>query len=165
MKLVKLKSSKLDETYKIIEDAIAFLADQKIDQWQDNYPNLNTLENDIKNDSAFALIDSDDNILAYASISLEKEFLYEEIETWKCNNKYAILHRTAVNANYRNMGIFKNLISESSSYLKNLNVDCIRIDTHPDNKLMIKALKSCGFIKVGSMVYDQGIRLAFELCL
>ncbi len=165
MKLEYLKEEMIDDAYSIIEDAIAFLAEQKIDQWQDNYPNKNTLIVDINNKSAFVLVDDEGDLLAYASISLDKEILYEEIDTWKCNNTYAILHRTAVNANYRNMGIFKSLINEISLYLKTLNVSCIRIDTHPDNKIMIKSLQSCGFIEVGSMIYDQGLRLAFELCI
>lgn len=165
MNLEVLKVNNLDKVNLIIEDAILFLAKQNIDQWQNNYPNKNTIMDDINNKTAFILVNEEKDVLAYASISLVKEDLYENIKTWTCDQDYAILHRTAVNVDYRNIGVFKNLIKEVSKYLININIKCIRIDTHPDNKIMIKSLMSCGFTEVGSMLYDQGLRLAYELCL
>lgn len=164
MKIKLLEEKDVKIAFAIISDAIDFLKNQNIDQWQNNYPNLETIINDISNKTGYVLIDNNE-ILAYVSISLEKEVLYEEIKTWKCNKQYAILHRVAVKSNLRNKKLFNQLIFNITNLLLANNIHCIRIDTHPDNKIMKKALSNNNFKYIDSMIYDQGLRLAYELCL
>lgn len=48
-------------------------------QWQDGYPNENTIKQDIINHNAY-VIKKDNDILAYVSIIFDKEKAYENIE-------------------------------------------------------------------------------------
>ena len=77
------KSTKSDITkiMDIVKQAQAYFKEQNIDQWQNNYPNEEVINNDIENGESYVMLENG-NIIATTVISFTKETSYEnEINT------------------------------------------------------------------------------------
>ena len=64
--------------------------------------------------------------------------------------KYSVVHRFAVRNKYKGKGVAKYIFD----YVKN-KYDYIRVDTHPDNKSMIKCLYNNGFTYRGDIFLNR----------
>ena len=93
------KSTKSDITkiMDIVKQAQAYFKEQNIDQWQNNYPNEEVINNDIENGESYVMLDNG-NIIATTVISFTKETSYENIldGKWITNGDYGVIHRIAV---------------------------------------------------------------------
>lgn len=164
MQLEHIKEDEQDIAFEIVLAGVNRLKERGIDQWQKGYPNIETIRNDYENKSGYLLKD-DDKIIAYVSITTDKEDLYENIKTWHCKEEYAIVHRVSIHNDFAGQGYAKVLFNAIKETAFQLEVGCVRIDTHPQNSQMIKVIENNGFIKVDEMMYPEGLRIAFEHCL
>ena len=98
MKFLTAKKEDLYRIMQIIAEAQAYLAVQYIDQWQNGYPNEQTILKDIQNDESY-IVESEDSIqIATAMFTTKKEPTYKNIEgRWltKTNANYGVIHRMA----------------------------------------------------------------------
>src|SRR5687768_15430733 len=79
----------------ILQQAIEQRKQDGSDQWQNGYPNEQTVQEDISKGYAYVLADHD-VIIAYAAIIFGIEQAYEDIQgQWLSNGEYAVVHRVA----------------------------------------------------------------------
>lgn len=164
MKFRKSTELDIENIMKIIYQAQNYFKDNGIDQWQNNYPNYETIKNDIKNGYAYVL-EENDQIIGTVAVSFDGEKSYDTIYEgqWLSNNKYAVIHRMAVDNNYKGKGL-------SSVIMKHVEVVClkngvhsIKIDTHKKNKSMQRVIGKNNFNYCGIIyVDDKSKRVAFE---
>jgi GNAT superfamily N-acetyltransferase len=168
---MELRKALLDDIPKImmiIKDAQAFLKQQGIDQWQNNYPNLETITSDIQRDYGYVLL-VDNRILAYGAIikGIEPTYAMIEAGAWLNNDPYVVVHRLAVDSAHRGQKIASCFIAETIKLSKKWSVYNLRIDTHKDNVIMQKMIMNnefsyCGIIYLASG--DQRLAYQKELC-
>lgn len=91
MKFRKSTELDIENIMKIIYQAQNYFKDNGIDQWQNNYPNYETIKNDIKNGYAYVL-EENDQIIGTVAVSFDGEKSYDTIYEgqWLSNNKYAV---------------------------------------------------------------------------
>lgn len=163
MEFRKSIKSDLDNIMIIIKEAQKYFKENNIDQWQDNYPNEETILNDINNETSYVLV-KDNNIVATASISFEEEKTYKNIvENWLTNDRYVVIHRVAVTNKLKGLGLASIILKKAELLALANNVHSIKIDTHKDNKAMQRVLKKNNFTYCG-IIYleDNSERIAFE---
>jgi GNAT superfamily N-acetyltransferase len=152
------------EVMKIIKDAQKYLKNNKIDQWQNNYPDKKTIENDIKSKNSY-VIEKDKKIIASTAFIFGCDETYQKIYEgqWLNDNDYAVIHRLAVADNYKGMGIGSLLIKELEKLAADNGINTIRIDTHPKNLSMQNLIKKNDFIYCG-IIYTKANakRLAYQ---
>ncbi|MBW6409632.1 GNAT family N-acetyltransferase [Clostridium weizhouense] len=167
MEFRKSVESDINSIINIIKKAQEYFGKKGIDQWQNNYPNIETIREDISNKNSYVLL-KDNNIIGTAMLSFDGEKTYEYIYqgAWVSDNKYAVVHRIAIDDNYKGLGIAKLIIENIEKICLNKNIHSIRIDTHKDNVSMQKMLKKNGF-KYCGIIYleDKSERIAFEKTL
>ncbi len=159
--------SDIDTVALIIEQAREFLKNQGHDQWQNGYPNKETVRDDVKSRRGF-VVTVDGNIAAYLYISLDGEPVYEHITDgeWHSDVRAAVIHRVAISNLYRGTGLSSKIFSLACNYCKENGFDAVRIDTHPKNMIMQHVLEKNGFERRGRVFYkESGERLAFEKIL
>jgi RimJ/RimL family protein N-acetyltransferase len=151
----------------IIKQAQSYFKEQGINQWQNNYPNSETIISDIAEKNSYVLI-KDDNIVATVAVSFEGEKTYESIYEgeWISNNEYAVIHRIAVDNTYKGSGLSSQIIKNVEQLCLNKGIYSIKIDTHEENIAMQKLLEKnifqyCGII----YLEDRSKRIAFEKTL
>ncbi|WP_315081213.1 GNAT family N-acetyltransferase [uncultured Clostridium sp.] len=149
---------------KVINEAQIYFKEQKINQWQNNYPNIDTIKEDIKNEYSYVFL-KDKQIVATVALSFDGEKTYDIIYDgkWISNYKYAVIHRMAVNKMYKGSGIASEIIKNTEKICLEKDVHSIKIDTHVENKAMQNLLKKNNFQYCG-IIYleDKSKRIAFE---
>lgn len=155
----------------VIAQAQAFLAQQGIDQWQDGYPDVAIIEEDIRLGRGYVLAEGI-SIAGIASILFDGEPTYDVIRegAWHTPEPYAAIHRVAVNAAFRGSGIADTLMQAAEGVILNKQVYAARIDTHPQNVVMQRMLLRNGYLQCGSIYLQRGAeagakRIALEKAL
>ncbi|BCN31817.1 GNAT family N-acetyltransferase [Anaeromicropila herbilytica] len=151
----------------IINQAQDYFKEQGINQWQNNYPNVETIRNDIAQCHSYVLLKKN-QIVATAAISFDGEKTYHEIYEgeWISNQDYAVIHRIAVNNDYKGLGLASEIIKNVQILCSERQIFSIKIDTHEENISMQNLLKKNGFQYCGVIYLEDGNkRIAFEKIL
>ena len=163
--LQKAKYSQINEIWEIIQFAILSRKKDGSKQWQDGYPNLDTIKNDIDNQWAYVLIENE-QIMAYAAIIFEREPAYEKIDgEWLNSDAYIVLHRIAVSKQAKGRGIATKLLALAENLASTNNVHNIKIDTNFDNLPMLHIIKKLGYEYCGEVYFRGDARKAFQKIL
>lgn len=147
----------------IIEKAKIYMKENKINQWSENYPNEDVFLADLKENRLY-VAEIDKKVVGMAVLILDGDADYKNIDgKWLSDGEYGVIHRIAVNPDYKSQNVAKNLLDFFEDKLKELNYDSIRVDTHKDNKSMLRFIEKNGFQKCG-IVYIRKTdeRIAFE---
>jgi RimJ/RimL family protein N-acetyltransferase len=167
MQFRKAVETDINNIMNIIKQAQVYFKEQGINQWQDNYPNIETIRNDIMDKNGYVLL-KDNNIVVTVAVSFDKEKTYDSIYDgeWISNNEYAVIHRMAVDNNYKGLGLSSQIIKNTEQLCLNKGVHSIKVDTHEENLSMQKLLKKNKFQYCG-IIYleDKSKRIAFEKIL
>lgn len=167
MEFRKAAETDINNIMNIIKQAQTYFKEQGINQWQNNYPNVETISNDIANKNSYVLL-KDNNIVATAAVSFDGEKTYNSIYEgeWISNNEYAVIHRIAVDNTYKGLGLSSQIIKHVEELCLNKGVHSIKVDTHEENISMQKLLKKNKFQYCGIIYLEDGSkRIAFEKTL
>lgn len=152
----------------IIKQAQAYLAAQGIDQWQNGYPDEEAMRNDIALSQGYVL-EWDGHIAACVTIAFDREPSYDTIVDgqWNTPELYACIHRLAVDARFRGMGVSDAVMTASEALVRARSVPGIRVDTHRQNIVMQRMLirngySRCGVIYLPKEIDNGAERIAFD---
>lgn len=166
MKIQPATFSDVPRILEIIEDAKIYLASLNIDQWQNGYPNKIQIENDIANKESYVVLNTDNQLIATTMFSINGEPTYKIIEgNWLIDEteKYGVIHRLATAKEFRKHGIAAYVFNHFHDFLKQENIQSLKIDTHQDNLGMQSLVKKLGYQYCGIIYTNYGNkRLAFE---
>ncbi len=159
--------SYLDAAMDIISDAKQLLSVDSL-QWQQGYPSIDTIKNDITNDNLFGLF-NEDELIGVAALIRGVDNNYLEINgKWITSASKAdlVIHRLALKKEYYHLHLGIKMITYAVQYGIEKKCHSIKVDTHKKNIAMQKTLcntgfKYCGIIKLNSGEKDN-LRLAYE---
>ena len=154
----------IDSVTAMIKAASARLGAAGIDQWQRGYPNRESVERDVENGVGMVLCEGD-TIIAYGAVIFTGEPAYNDLTggKWLTEGDYAVVHRLCVNEIFVGMGFAKRFMSAAEA-MASESVKSMRIDTHPDNKIMQSLIDRMGYNYCGDVVIESR-RLAYEKIL
>lgn len=151
---------------KIIRDAQELLAAQGSDQWQDGYPDVARIQQDIDQKESYVVVDDNGDMMATTMFTLGGESTYQTIEgEWLTSDpvRYGVIHRLAVSADHRQKGLAKFILNQCEEILRKETFDSLRIDTHRKNTGMQHLLTRSGYQYCGVIYLASGNeRLAYE---
>lgn len=166
MRLQLSTSSNIHNILQIINDAKVYLKSKDIDQWQNGYPNQTQIEQDIANNESYVLINDENQVIATSMFSIRPEPTYKLIDgEWKIkeSEKYGVIHRLAIDKNYRKKGIASYVLKEFHQKLMKQQIRSLKIDTHEDNHEMQYLVKKLGYVYCGIIFTEYNAkRFAFE---
>lgn len=154
----------IERVMEIIKDAQEYLKESGINQWQNGYPNVNSIEEDISNGFSYVLVD-DKRIVGTVAICFGGEITYEKIYdgSWLTDGDFVTVHRIAIDLNLKGIGLATKMFDNIRELCLSKNIHSIRIDTHMENKSMQNSLKKNGFEYCGIIyLLDGSKRVAFE---
>ncbi len=112
-------------------------------QWI-TYPEESLLRSDIENGIGYAVV-SEGAIIATFVFFAGAEKDYAEIDgAWLNDEPYGVIHRIASD------GVHGGAVTAATEYASRV-VNNIRIDTHPDNKVMQHVLEKNGYVRCGNI--------------
>ena len=158
MLIRKTTSKDTDTILNIFDTARQFMqATGNATQWNANYPNLETLEQDIQNGNSYVCVEND-KVVATFTLIIGDEPNYQIIENghWHSETSYGTVHRLASDGTTR--GIARACFDFCKTRISHL-----RVDTHKDNKPMQACFKQNGFEECGIIYVSDGTpRIAYE---
>lgn len=149
---------------RIINYAKANLKAMGLDQWQRGYPDEAVLEADIAKKDSYLYFEEGQLVAVFALIYGDDPF-YHVIENgeWLTNLPYSAIHRVAVAEEVLGTGVMGRIFQHSELLTSMNGYSSIRVDTHPGNQPMQRAITKSGFIYCGTVyVAEGGVRLAYE---
>ena len=159
-----LRQTKLEDISRVMEiinQAKCYFKENGIDQWQDGYPNEETIKRDIEKNEAYVLVD-EDQIIGTCMVTINGETSYNHIDgKWLLNSPYICVHRIAVDNNCKGKGLASTILDQVVAMYPDYH--SVRMDTHNDNLSMQKFLTKYGFKHCGTITLASGaLRRAYE---
>jgi len=165
MILRKATFSELPVIWRILQEAIEQRRQDGSDQWQNGYPNEQTVHDDITNGYGYVLVEND-VILAYAAIMVGVEPAYNDIRgSWLTNDDYVVVHRVATANHAKGKGVATRLFLAIEDLCAAQNVYSIKVDTNFDNVPMLKILDKLNYTYCGEIFFEGDPRKAYEKVL
>lgn len=165
IKFRKSEISDKDIIWEIIKQSIERRRIDGSTQWQNGYPNEQTVESDIAKNFGFVLTVNDE-IAVYVALIFNDEPAYSTINgAWLTDGEFVVIHRVAVSEKFAGQGLAKKLFDLIEDYVKSQNVHSIKVDTNYDNAAMLKILESKGYTYCGEVLLQSGMRKAYEKVL
>lgn len=165
MLLRKAERSDLPAVWAIIQFAIEQRRLDGSTQWQDGYPNPETLNNDLEKGVAYVL-EADGELLLYAAIIFEPEPAYEAIEgRWLTDGPYMVLHRVAISPQAKGRGIATAFFRMAEDLCRARGVPSVKVDTNFDNAPMLRIMDKLGYTYCGQVYFRGKARRAYEKVL
>ncbi len=162
MKLVCAQKHEDVKAMEFIDSAKAHLKEQGIDQWQNGYPDLACIQEDIEKKNGFFLEDQGE-FLGYMCIVFDGEPAYAGLQgSWLKDEDYVVVHRIALSDTYREKGLSHYVFDLVSDYAKSKGVHYFRIDTDEDNHKMKHILTKNGFTYRGTIWFDNSEKIAYD---
>ena len=151
----------IERILEIMNSARAFQRTMGFVQWADGYPSHDDIMNDISNGGA-RIFTADDKIVGYAYITdIDNE--YNRLgHIWEYGDRYGVIHRLALDAEYRGHGYSTEMLQLIEKELKKSDINAIRIDTGIENIVMQHLLSKSDFECRGQQSFIWGERLAYE---
>ena len=160
----------LDEMCRITTQAKAQLKGLGLDQWQKGYPSREVWVEDIKNRTAWLAVE-EGKVLGVFAFQTTPDVSYGVIDgAWLTDTPYASMHRVCVSDESKGKGVAGRMFEHGFTMARELGFASMRIDTHPGNQPMQRALKKAGFAPCGTIrlvggCEDGDERIAFEKIL
>ena len=168
MEVRKIKLEEIKQVMEAINDAKAFLKPQS-QQWQQGYPNVETMTKDILNNNLFGVfINGELACVAALIIGIEKTYVNMIEGEWEIpvSSKDLVIQRIAVREKFRGRGCAKSLMEFAEKYAKTNSCPSIKVDTHRANIPMQRLVLSHGYIYQGIIDLNRNeedqLRLAYE---
>lgn len=158
MTIRKSTNNDIDRIMEIYDRARKFMAESgNGSQWTQGYPRVELVHNDILGGKSHVCLDGD-CIVAVFYFSVEDEPTYKNINegAWLDDSTYGVVHRIAVDSHEKGIASF--CLGWCYGQIPN-----IRIDTHKNNRAMIRVFEKNGYAYCGIVHMDDGSeRIAFQ---
>ena len=152
----------VQQCYDIINIGRKFQQEQGFTQWTEDYPNFNTIHDDILNKTGY-VVKVDGMIAGYMCIDFGGEPAYYNIEgKWNLDAPFAVVHRMAFSTQYRGIGLADTTWKLIEEYCQKKNIHYIRVDTDFPNKRMQHILEKNGFKRCGVIVFQGSGKIAYD---
>ena len=159
----KAEETDIERIWQIIGQAKAQMQRLGSQQWDENYPAIEHIRQDIQDGNGYVIC-REDRVVAYGVISFDGEPVYKDIEgKWSNDLPYVIVHRLAIADEMKRQGMAKQFMLQAEEVSRKKGVYNFRVDTKYDNAYMLRLIDTLGFKYCGEVYYrNNSARKAFE---
>ena len=148
----------IDVIFDIYNECVKKLDDRGIYQWDNIYPDYNTIKNDIELGQMYIIRNFCD-ILACGVINDDTEG-YENGRF--SEESFKVIHRLCVKTNVQGSGLGVRMLEELEKIIFDMGVKSICLDVFPQNMAAINLYAHRGYKEVGSAFYRKGRFILME---
>lgn len=167
MEFIVASPEHIDRMCEITDQAKRQLRGLGLDQWQKGYPSREVWLSDIREGCTYLAMEEGE-ILGMFAFQTVPDVSYGVIEgKWLTDGAYASMHRVCVADGCKGKGIAGRMFAYGFELAKKGGFLAVRIDTHPGNLPMQRALRkagfeACGKIRLAGGCEDGDLRIGFE---
>jgi len=143
------RQHQIDEIIALTKACGKHMRENGIDQWDENYPDRKSIEQDIATSTLYAYSE-EDQIIGIVVLNENQDEEYQEINwSTKESDRNLVVHRLAVLPEHQGKGIARKLMDFSEGLAKEKNYDAIRLDTFSQNPRNQKFYLNRGYTDLG----------------
>ena len=169
-RLRKAAAEEIPAIWEIILQAKAQMYREGKHQWDENYPTVPILENDVQRGWGYVLVPGNcstqpkPDIIAYGAVVFDGEPAYDGLRDgkWLSGQPYVALHRLAVTDSWKRQGMAVRYMQAVCDLAISRGIRSFKVDTNYDNFYMQRVFSRLGFTYCGRIRYEAGERMAYE---
>ncbi len=170
MEFIVASFDHIDKMCEITDQAKAQLKNLGLDQWQKGYPSREVWTQDAKDGCTYLAVEEGEILGIFAFQKTPDASYYKIDGEWLTDGEYASMHRVCVSDTCKGKGVAGKMFAHGFELAKACGLKAMRIDTHPGNIPMQRALAKAGFVPCGEIRLVGGsengdLRIAFEKVL
>ena len=144
------KISDLNNIMRMYDSCVKKMISIGVDQWDETYPNLETIKEDIKSRTYYVALKKN-FIVGGVNIDTIQDKTYLAINWEDKYNKFLVVHRLAVDGKYWKNKIGKQLMLFAEKKVLEKKLNSIRLDTYSNNPQAILFYEILGYKKLGAI--------------
>lgn len=158
--IVKATQNDINSIMDCYKATIQRMHDLKIFQWDNSYPTIDLIENDIKHNNYYIYKDNGE-ILGGVCLNQDQHPTYSNIQ-WSFNEPVIVVHRLAINPSAQGKGIAKKMMKFVEELCITNAYKGIRLDTFVDNKLAIGLYLKLGYKQLDRVHFKNRTYYCFD---
>jgi GNAT superfamily N-acetyltransferase len=152
--IIMMRKAVMEDTkgiMEIIKETISEMRTYNNIQWDESYPQEKDFMNDIQRGDLY-VAEREGKLVGFVCINKVEPVEYDELK-WPLNEDCMVVHRMAVNPNYRRSGIGTELLKFVDELALANNIRYLKTDTYSINTKMNLLFTKCGYDLVGEMSF------------
>ena len=139
----------IDEIIALTKACGLHMRQNGIDQWDENYPDRQSIENDLQTQTLFVYKEGE-QIAGIIVLNEHQDEEYGQVK-WSTSeeNRNLVVHRLAVLPEHQGKGLARKLMDFAESFAKEKKYDAIRLDTFSQNPRNQKFYGNRGYNNLG----------------
>ncbi|MFV8225402.1 GNAT family N-acetyltransferase, partial [Christiangramia aquimixticola] len=150
----KAKISDLPEIKSLTEACAAAMIKNNIFQWNEHYPSLEKLSEDVEKQELFKLSEGTE-IRGIIVITPVKDEEYEPIDWISKSENNIYIHRLATHPEYWGHGYAQKLMSFAEDFARQNKYESVRLDTFSQNPRNQKFYEKRGYKRLGNIYFPR----------
>ena len=141
--------SEIDEIIALTKSCGKHMRDNGIDQWDEHYPDRQSIENDLETQTLFVYREGKE-IVGIIVLNEHQDEEYQQAK-WSTSetSKNLVVHRLAVLPSHQGRGLARKLMDFAENFAKEQSYDAIRLDTFSQNPRNQKFYSNRGYTNLG----------------
>lgn len=161
----KANEDELEVIWQIVQQSIERRRLDGSQQWQNGYPNRNSIKDDLSNGNGYVVL-VEGEVAVYGALLVNNEPAYDDIEgKWLTTGDFVVVHRVAIAEKFAGQGLAKKTFDYIEDFTRSKHISSVKVDTNFDNTAMLHILRKKGFTYCGEVFVSGGKRKAFEKVL
>ena len=146
----KAQNTDLDNIMKMYKSCVTGMIKNGIDQWDDTYPDTETIVQDLENQTYY-VVEEKGEIIGGINIDQNQDPTYLDINWEDSSNQFFVVHRLAVKEEIWNKKIGKDLMIFTEKLVTEKGLKSIRLDTYSGNPKAMEFYIRLGYRELGSI--------------
>ena len=150
MKIRKAQTSDLENIMKMYKSCVAGMIKIGIDQWDDTYPDTETIAQDLENQTYY-VAEEEEKIIGGINIDQNQDPTYLDINWQDASNQFLVVHRLGVKEENWGDRIGKALMIFTEELVMKKDLKSIRLDTYSGNPKAMEFYIRLGYRELGAI--------------
>ena len=164
MDITQASPADLEETMALIRAAVKKMNEGGLFQWDEHYPNIDIITDDIKARNLFKIPEKD-RIAGVMVLNEQYPPEYDDLVWEDKGRRFLCVHRLCVHPDFQGRGYSKKLMHFAEEHAKKNGRSSIRLDTYISNQRALALYDSLNYRRVGTVTFRMGVFQVFEKVL
>lgn len=155
MMIRQLDLKHIDQAVRLFREVVEDMQKRGIDQWDEVYPALADITDDLHKGWGFGYFDGN-TLIGYVALNEESDPEYETGNWQYTEGRPLYFHRLAVRPAFQGKGIAGSLIRFAEKYALETGYASIRLDAFPPNTAAVAMYEKRGYSRAGYVTFRKG---------
>jgi len=138
----------------LVQSIIKDMQNSGSDQWDEFYPDIQTITDDLKKNSLYVLRDGE-KYIGMVVLNEKQDNEYKTVNWSGGNDSVLVIHRLCVHPDWRGKGLANRLMDFAEDYAAINGFKSIRLDAYSVNPAAVGLYNKRGYRKVGHVFFQR----------